>query len=144
MILLQCCQDISMAFLCIQRKTQACFFASAYAFSLYSHSAEPSSSAFLQLCAWHTLPTVKNAQLLQLHVAIFHSKGHYRSYLDAIAKVTQVKLSPRIPAGKKLPVLWIHVVFFLIYFISLPELPLENLNNRNEFSRISGGLEVWG
>lgn len=88
MILLQCCQDISMAFLCIQPKTQACFLASAYTFSLYSHSAAASSSVFLQLCAWHALSTVKNTQLLQLHVAIFHSKGHYRSYLDAIAKVT--------------------------------------------------------
>ena len=51
MISLQCCQDISMAFLCIQPKTQACFLASAYTFSLYSHSAAASSSVFLQLCA---------------------------------------------------------------------------------------------
>lgn len=50
MISLQCCQDISMAFLCIQPKTRACFLASAYTFSLYSHSPEADSSVILQLC----------------------------------------------------------------------------------------------
>lgn len=99
------CDFVTVLSFAFSLKIQACYVGSNL-HSVFLPLCPAGTSTFLQPCAWH----VKSSQLFQLCVPIFYSKGHYQ--------VTLIELSPRLPAGRILPVLWSrqHAFFFYLLY----------------------------